>query len=78
MRLIAVELGVVESTVSRQLSKAGVRRRPSPRKMPGVTDSEIVRLRLEGKLWREIAAEVGMSRNGVYSRRRRLKLSGKL
>jgi len=55
-----------------------VQARRGPLKMPTVADGEIVRLRLEGKLWREIAAEVGRSRNGVCSQWRRLKLSGKV
>jgi IS30 family transposase len=78
MRLIAHELGVAESTVSRKLRRAGVPTHRAGAKRAPVTDRDIVRLRMEGKLWREVAAEVGMTMSGVHARYRRMKLSGKL
>lgn len=78
MRVIADDLGVAESTVGRNLRRAGVQTHRAGAKRALVTDRDIIRIRMEGKLWREVAAEVGMTMNGVHARYRRLRLSGKL
>lgn len=50
---------MAESTVGRKLRKAGTQTHRAGAKRAPVTDSEIIRLRMKGRLWREIATEVG-------------------
>ena len=73
---VAVTLGINPTTVSRRLRAAGVEmRRVGPRRVQ-VSDQEILRLRGQGLLWREVAERVGMTPPGVHSRWRKLRLAG--
>lgn len=64
---VAAAMGVTAPTVSRRLRAAGVAMRPGGVRLP-VTDRQILDLRLQGLLWREVAAAVGMTRPGVHAR----------
>lgn len=74
---IGVALGVPPRTVYRRLVAGGVAMRPSGGRRK-VSDEELLRLRAEGLLWREVAARVGMATNTVHTRWRRLRDSGHL
>lgn len=72
---IAATFGINPTTVSRRLRAAGVEmRRVGARRQ--VPDEEILRLRGQGLLWREIAEQVGMTPSGVHSRWRKLRHAG--
>lgn len=64
---IGAELGGYPRTVHRRLVAAGVvMRQPGGRRK--VSDEELLRLRGEGLLWREVAARVGMAEAAVHGR----------
>lgn len=69
------ELGCTGSTVSKQLRAAGVQGRKPGRRHP-VEDAELLRLRSQGLLWREVAEQTGMTLSGVTSRWRLLRAAG--
>lgn len=72
---VAQQLGVTASTVSKWVRAAGVAAHKPGARLP-VDDGEILRLRSQGLLWREVAAQVGMSKDGVVSRWRQLREAG--
>lgn len=76
MAQVAAELGVNQTTVSRRLRAAGIEIRARGAARLNVSDMEILRLRGEGLLWREVGARVGMSTPGVHARWRRLQAEG--
>ncbi len=72
---VGAELGVPPRTVYRRLVAAGVEMRP-PGGRRKASDEELLRLRGEGLLWREVADRVGMTTNTVHTRWRRLRDAG--
>ncbi len=73
---VAAEMGINPTTVSRRLRAAGVQMHPVGARRIPVSDEEILRLRGQGLLWRQVAEQVGMSAPGVHARWRRLGLAG--
>lgn len=73
---IGTELGVNARTVHRRLRAAGVQMRPPGVARLPVTDEEILRLRGQGLLWREVGDRVGMTTPGVHRRWRQLRDAG--
>ena len=70
LRRIATELGVTETTVSDQLRRVVIMRRPGPPAHSASTE-QIVELRDQSLTWNEIAEHVDMTVSGAWSRYRR-------